>query len=91
MSDGLPEQNFLFKVQTPLNFSVHVTQSYWNLIVTVKHPIMAKRKLDVKEAIEKPEEIRQSRKDPAIYLFYKSKGVGRWTCAVVKRTNAEGF
>lgn len=30
-----------FEVFTPLGFSVRVTPSYWELIVTVKHPVMA--------------------------------------------------
>ena len=32
-----------------------------------------------------------SRRDLRVCLFYRAAGPGRWTCAVVKRTNAEGF
>ncbi|KXK10765.1 MAG: hypothetical protein UZ14_CFX002003152 [Chloroflexi bacterium OLB14] len=42
------EKDILFEVMTPLGFRVRVTKDYWELIVTVKHPIMAGREEDVK-------------------------------------------
>ncbi len=86
MSDDL-----LFEVPTPLNFSIRVTGSYWEYIVTVKHPIMAGREEDVKDTLQNPDEIRVSRSDPNVYLFYKSERSGRWVCAVAKRLDGEGF
>ena len=85
------ERDILFEVKTPLGFCVRVTHSYWQLIVTVKHPAMAGRELEVQATLTKPDEVRQSRRDPAVYLFYKSERVGRWVCAVAKRLNGEGF
>jgi hypothetical protein len=32
--------DILFDVPTPLGFSVRVTRRYWELIVTIKHPVM---------------------------------------------------
>jgi hypothetical protein len=29
--------------------------------------------------------------DPNVYLFYKSKGIRRWVCAVARRLNGDGF
>jgi len=52
---------------------------------------MAGRESDVKETLERPDEIRQSRSDPAVYLFYSSERVGRWVCAVAKQVNGDGF
>ncbi len=86
MSDDL-----LFQVLTPLNFSVRVTCSYWEYIVTVKHPVMAGREEDVKHTLQNPDEIRVSRSDPNVYLFYKPERIGRWVCAIAKRLNGEGF
>jgi len=83
--------DLLFQVLTPLNFSVRVTRSYWEYIVTVKHPVMAGREDEVKEALQNPDEIRVSRSDPNVCLFYKSKKINRWVCAVTKRLNSEGF
>lgn len=81
----------MFEVLTPLGFSVRVKCAYWELIVTVKHPVMAKREEVVKDTLQNPSEIRQSRSDPAIYLFYKPERLGRWVCAVAKRLNGDGF
>jgi len=85
------ESDILFKVSTPLGFYVKATNSYWELITTVKHPSMSGLETEVKKALEKPEEIRQSKSDSAVYLFYKEQKPGRWVCAVVKKFNKKGF
>ena len=75
---------YLFDVLTPLGFYVHVTEAYWQLITTIKHPVMANRLADVQTALQYPDEVRQSQVDPAVYLFYKSEREKRWVCAVAK-------
>lgn len=85
------ESEIFFQVETPLGFSVRVTRRYWMLIVTVKHPVMGGREESVKETLRNPDEIRLSRNDPQVYLFYKLERIGRWVCAVGKRLNGEGF
>jgi len=82
---------FLFDVLTPLGFRVHVTRSYWELIITVKHPVMAGHENEVRKTLENPDEIRQSRSDKNVYLFYSSEQIGRWVCAVARQLNSEGF
>ncbi|MCI0654374.1 MAG: hypothetical protein L0Y39_07840, partial [Methylococcaceae bacterium] len=52
------------------------------LIATIKHPVMAGREVDVQAALINPDEIRSSRSDPNVYLFYKSESLNRWVCAV---------
>jgi hypothetical protein len=79
------------EAMTPLAFRVQVSRSHWQLIITVKHPIMAGRESDVKSTLEKPSEIRLSRSDPAVYLFYSPEPKGRWVCAVTKRLDSDGF
>ena len=81
----------LFETSTPLGFIVRVTRSYWTLIVTIKPPVMRGRENDVQSALMKPDEIRRSRNDPAVHLFYRLERPKRWTCAVVKRLNGDGF
>ncbi|MBI1801333.1 MAG: DUF4258 domain-containing protein [Chloroflexi bacterium] len=81
----------LFQAPTPLGFRVRVIRSHWELIITVKHPVMAEHENDVKDALQNPSEIRQSKSDPAVYLFYRPERVGRWVCAVAKRLDEEGF
>lgn len=67
-------EDLLFEVTTPLGFRVRVTHAYWNLIVTIKHPVMAGREEDVKRTLEQPDEIRQSKSDKDVYLFIKRNG-----------------
>jgi len=76
---------------TPLDFTVRVTATYWDLIVTIKHPLMSGLESNVKETLEKPEQIRVTRSDPKVFLFYKIQCPGRWICAVSKRIDGEEF
>ena len=87
----MTSDDILFDVLTPLGFRVRVTRDYWKLIVTTKHPVMRGREFDVQDTLRLPEEIRQSRSDPAVYLFYRPERPGRWICAVAKRLNSTGF
>jgi len=80
-----------FEVQTPLNFKVRVTQGYWELIVTIKHPVMRGHEEDVKTALIAPDEIRRSRSDLNVYLFYKNLTEKVLICVVTKRLNQSGF
>jgi len=91
MSDAPSQEELLFEVLTPLGFRVRVTRSYWELIITIKHPVMAGRENDVKDTLQTPSEIRQSKSDSDVYLFYKPERIGRWVCAVTKRLDGEGF
>jgi hypothetical protein len=88
MSD---EKDILFEAVTPLGFRVRVTKAYWELIVNIKHPVMARREDDVKDTLEDPDEIRQSKSDENVYLFYKAEREKRWICAVSRQTNDTGF
>jgi hypothetical protein len=83
--------DLFFEVDTPLGFSVRVTQSYWELIVTIKHPVMLGREADVQDTLREPDEIRRSRNDPTVHLFYRIERPKRWICAVAKRLDGEGF
>ena len=46
---------------------------------------------EIREALVSPDEVRHSRSDGNVYLFYRAQRPGRWTCAVVKRVDGEGF
>lgn len=89
MDDG--QQDLLFDVKTPLGFRVRVTRAYWELISTIKHPVMKGREEDVIRTLENPNEIRISKRDPVVYLFYKFERYQRYVCAVTKRLDEEGF
>ena len=81
----------LFEADTPLGFRVRVERTRWELIVNEKHPAMKGRELDVKLALENPNEVRQSKSDSSVLLFYRTEGLKRWVCAVAKRSDKEGF
>ncbi len=89
--EGSSVEDLLFEVPTPLGFRVRSTRLYWEMIICIKHPVMAGRELEVKTTLENPDEIRQSRIDSDVYLFYRSEHEKRWVCAVTKRLEKEGF
>jgi len=91
MINNLLTEDLIFEAITPLGFTVRVTRDHWELIASIKHPAMLGHESDVKETLSYPDEIRVSRSDPAVYLFYKSQRVGRWICAVAKRLDGKGF
>ena len=88
---NIDPDDLLFDVATPLGFRVRVTKAYWAVLVQVKHPAMTGREADVQAALADPDEIRRSRTDQAVHLFYKSEGPRRWVCAVCKSLIADGY
>ena len=87
----MSEPEVLFEARTPLGFSVRVTRARWELIATIKHPVMAGRESSVKAALENPDEVRQSRSDSQVLLFYKAEGARRWVCAVTRSAHDQAF
>ena len=68
------------------------TRTRWSLSITVmKHPVMSGRETIVRQALESPDEIRQSRSDAAVLLFYKAEGSRRWVCAVARQAHDHAF
>jgi hypothetical protein len=76
ISDVAVEQEVVLQVTTPLGFTVRVTKAYWEIISTLKHPVMQGHLEDVRAALEIPDEIRLSKSDGAVYLFYKTSARG---------------
>jgi len=85
------ESDVLFEVRTSLGFSVRVTRVRWELITSMKHPVMAGREWSVRLALENPDEVRQSRTDSEVLLFYKAEEARRWVCAVTKQARDQAF
>lgn len=71
----------LFEVQTPLGFRVRTTNEYWEKVIT-KHPDIENRLQDVMNTLTSPDEIRRSRHDELVFLFYTSSE-HRWLSVVV--------
>ena len=80
----------LFEVATPLGFSVRCTKAYWEFIVEHKHPVLRGHDMDVEQVLADPDEVRRSRKDSAVLLFYRG-AAPRWLCAVARREDGTGF
>ena len=80
-----------FEVETPLGVKIRTTKDYWKKIVTIKHPIIAKYEERVKESLKKPTEIRRSKQDPSVHLYYKDLG-NIYVCTVCDHVdNKNGY
>ncbi len=84
-----PNDEPLFSVGTPLGFVVSVTHSYWATIVA-KHPDLADHVDDVKGALVRPDEVRLSKRDEQVFLFYHQVTQRRWVVAVAKHGTGAG-
>jgi hypothetical protein len=83
------EPDPFFVVPTPLGFIVRTTHQYWPRLLA-KHPDLASRVLALQHALASPDEVRRSRRDPHVLLFYR-RDDPYWLVAVVRRLNGDGF
>jgi hypothetical protein len=79
-----------FEILTPLNFTVRTSEEYWQTLI-VKHPDIADLEAEVRQALNSPDEIRRSSRDPNLLLFYLTLKEKRWVVAVARRLNGDGF
>ena len=79
-----------FKVKCKLNKTIRTTRDYWNAIVESKHPIMRKYEEEVKETLSEPDEVRKSKKDRSVYLYYR-KYEKYFVCVLARHLNGKGF
>jgi hypothetical protein len=77
------------KVKTPLNVEIKTTVEYWQYLITKKHPVMKYKEEIVKDTLQFPDEIRQSKTDKNIFLYYKQ--FDKLYCVVVKHVEPEGY
>jgi hypothetical protein len=80
----------LFVVSTPLDFAVHCYRDYWERKIVAQHPVMQGREQDVIAALQFPMEVRRSRWDTDVFLFYTQDSI-RMVCAVARKLDADGF
>jgi hypothetical protein len=79
----------LFEIATPLGFVVRTTSAYW-VFLQEKHPDVTAKLADIQRCLAAPSQVRRSKQDPAVYLFYTV--LTRYhLCVVVKRLDGEGF
>ena len=79
-----------FEVVSKLNKRVYGSKSRWNLIIKTKHLEIEGKEKEIKETLKEPNEIRQSKSDASVYLYYKNYGKLSLS-VVVKHKNGEGF
>ena len=79
-----------FEVKSVLGKGIRTTEDYWKLISEVKHPIIRRYEEEVKEAIKNPDEVRRSKKDFSVFLYYK-KYDNLFICVLVRHLNNEGY
>ena len=79
-----------FEVKSKLDKRVYVTKTRWSLIIKTKHLEIKGKEKEVKETLSNSDEIRQSKRDDSVYLYYKPYGKLSLS-VVVKHKNGEGF
>ncbi|MBI4149294.1 DUF4258 domain-containing protein [Candidatus Woesearchaeota archaeon] len=79
-----------FEVISKLGKRIVVTTSRLDLIAKTKHPEISGKEEEVRETLYNPDEIRLSKSDATVYLYYKYYG-GLSLSVVVKHKNGEGF
>ncbi len=80
----------LFEVQSVLGRTIRLTRRYWLKIVRDKHPVMRGKEQHVQKALAEPVEVRRSKSDPAVHLYYRRYGQ-RFICVVARHQNGDGF
>lgn len=86
----MSSKEIYFEAETPLKKKIRTTGGYWEFIVKVKHPIMRDKEEEVIQTLKEPDFIRQSRKDPNVYLYYREVG-DKFICVVCRHLNGDGF
>jgi hypothetical protein len=75
-----------FEVETPLGVAIRTTKEYWEIIISAKHPSVKRFEGEVEKTLENPDQIRKSKQDPRVHLYYKS--IGRlFMCIVADHIN----
>ena len=77
-----------FQLKTPLGVVVRTTKEYWEIIVSAKHPSVKRFEGEVTKTLENPDQIRRSKQDPRVHLYYKSIGK-LFMCIVADHINSE--
>lgn len=77
-------------VLSKLDRTIRTSKTYWEKIVTFKHPVMDGRLRDVRLTLKEPDVIKQSERDSDVCLYYRLIGK-RYTCVVVRHENGTGF
>jgi hypothetical protein len=87
---GRQSRDLLFEVQSALGYKICITRPYWFKILRDKHPAMRGKEQHVQRALTEPLEVRRSKSDPHVYLYYRQYGK-RFICVIARHQNSKGF
>ena len=90
ISNKTQEHKVYFEIKSKPGILVSTTQAYWNVITHIKHPTLKGKQNEVKEVLADPDEMRISKRDRAVLLFYR-KFEKRYLCVVVRFLKKRGF
>ncbi len=79
-----------FEVISTLGINIRTTHRHWQLITRQKHLEIKGREREVIKTLEDPDEVRKSKKDSRVYLYYRKSGK-YFYCVVAKHLNGKGF
>lgn len=79
-----------FEATSKLGIKITVTRDYWRKIIEIKHPAMAGKEEGVRQTLKEPDEIRRSKLDPTVHLYYR-KTEQNHICVVAKHEGQKGF
>lgn len=79
----------IFSVSSVLGGTVTLTGATWDDICRRKHRDMSGRLAEVQMTVERPDEIRRSRSNQLVYLYYRVEAARRFVC-VVTRSSGSG-
>ncbi len=83
------KKDYYFEINTPLDVKVRTTKEYWEYLIKVKHRTMQGKENIIKEVLSLPDEIRKSKIDENVYLYYKKSD--KIYCVVAKHTGSGGY
>lgn len=69
---------------------VKTTRGYWEVITNIKHHSVSGKENLVKQTLANPHEIRISKKDKSVYLFYR-KYRDKFLCVIARISKKEGY
>ena len=73
----------IFRVKSPLGYTVVLTRNRWRQIVRFKHPALTECEQLVRQCLSQPKLIRESAKDPQVHLYYVMAQRG-YLCVVAR-------
>ncbi len=84
------DEQIFFKVNSALNKTLKTTNSYWQKIISIKHPSINGKEREVQKVLQYPEIVKVSKSDKKVFLYYR-KYLKYYLCVVARHENGNGF